>query len=218
MINTALLDTVKVADIMATEFDHVNEDLPLRVAAGLIRNRRGSALVVNTGDDSPSIISEFNIVRAVEEFGDISERTVGQHRTHIAVAAEPDWTLGRALDTMLQGSFRHLIVMDNGELVGLMRLRDIFVALSEDSFHAEPPHDTAEFGALVGDDVSGVIRTYRKSAKQHWVSIKCPCELDWLEIVTGQAETRDDLTLAEIELLWNQRGACPAISEGGAGD
>lgn len=218
MIKTELLETAKVADIMTTEFDHVNDDLPLRVAAGLIRNRRGSALVVDTGDDSPSIISEFNIVKAVEEHGDLSGRTVGQHLTRIAVAAAPDWPLGRALDTMLQGGFRHLIVVDDNELVGMMRLRDIFVRISDDSYHASPNQDTAELGALVTEDLSRVLQLYRKSAKQHWVAIKCPCQLDWLEIVVSQAEMRSDLTIDEIGLLWEQRQECPALHEGGAGD
>ena len=51
--------------------------------------------------------------------------TVGQHRTDDLVAAAPDWTLEQAAHAMVRGNFRHLIVIDGGEVTGLLSMRDI---------------------------------------------------------------------------------------------
>ncbi len=217
MIDNSVLATVTVREIMTTDFERVTEDVPLREAAGMIRRRRGRALVVE-GKDSPSIISEFDIVKAVDDHDSLDELTVGDRHTQIAIAGEPSWTLGRALETMLQGGFRHLIVLENGDVVGMLRMRDIVRRLTSESYHAEPAQDTVEVDAAVAEDTTRLIKSFSRSAKQHWSAIKCPCELDWLEVVIGQAETRDDLTADEILTLWEQRQPCPALHEGGAGD
>jgi signal-transduction protein with cAMP-binding, CBS, and nucleotidyltransferase domain len=218
MIDTSVLESIPVGGVMTTDFDRVEADMPLREAVALIRARRGAALVVDAGDDSPSIISEFDIVKAIDDHGSLDGLTVADRRTKIAVAGEPSWTLGHALDTMLRGGFRHLIVMENGDVVGMMRMRDIIRRLTAGSYHVEPGQDTVEFSAQVAEDTTRLIKSFRRSAKQHWVAIKCPCELDWVEILIDQAETRDDLTSDEILALWEQRQPCPALHEGGAGD
>lgn len=218
MIDTSVLDNIRVSGVMTTDFDRVDGATPLREAVALIRARRGGALVVEAGDETPSIISEFDIVKAVDDHGSLDGLTVADRRTQIAVAGEPDWTLGHALDTMLRGGFRHLIVIENGDVVGMMRMRDIIRRLTAGSYHAEPGKDTVEFSVEVGEDTTRLIKSFRRSAKQHWVAIKCPCELDWVEILIDQAKSREDLTAAEILALWEQRQPCPALHEGGAGD
>lgn len=218
-MDTSILQSAQVGEVMQREFDVVSPDLSLREAAGMIRRRHGRAMVVEAGDASPSIFTEFDIVKAVDDIGDIGHVTVGERLTRVAVAGDPGWTLSRAIETMLQGGFRHLIVIEDGVVVGMVSMRDIVRRLTDDAFHAEPDQDTADLGAHVAADTTRAIHLHRRSAKQHWVSIKCPCELDWLEVIIGQAELRSDLTFDEIETLWEQRQPCPALhAAGGAGD
>ena len=39
--------------------------------------------------------------------------------------ASPNWTLEQAASAMVSGNFRHLIVVDGAEVVGLLSMRDI---------------------------------------------------------------------------------------------
>jgi CBS domain-containing protein len=41
------------------------------------------------------------------------------------VVAAPDWTLEQAAQAMVQGNFRHLVVIEHGEVAGLLSMRDI---------------------------------------------------------------------------------------------
>jgi CBS domain-containing protein len=41
------------------------------------------------------------------------------------VFASPEWTLAHAADAMVRGNFRHLVVIDGDEVVGLLSMRDI---------------------------------------------------------------------------------------------
>ena len=50
---------------------------------------------------------------------------MADHRTADVVFAAPGWTLEQAAATMTGGGFRHLIVIEAGEVTGLLSMRDI---------------------------------------------------------------------------------------------
>jgi CBS domain-containing protein len=41
------------------------------------------------------------------------------------VFASPDWTLQQAAETMVRSGFRHLVVIEGQEVIGLLSMRDI---------------------------------------------------------------------------------------------
>ena len=41
------------------------------------------------------------------------------------VFASPEWTLQQAAETMVRSGFRHLVVIEGGEVIGLLSMRDI---------------------------------------------------------------------------------------------
>jgi CBS domain-containing protein len=219
-INTVLLQSSTVGEAMG-KVHLVLANTPISVASEIFRKNRGRALVVDTGDDSPSIFTEFDVVKMVAAGESPGGKTVADFHTRTVVAAKPSWSLERALHTMMVGQFRHLIVVDNAELVGMLAMRDILDMVVE---HAEEPvaaavDETVEIAAIVPDDSARLLHNLRRSAKQHWVSIKCDCELDWIEVVIGQAEERTDLDAQELQELWDQRPLCPTLnSMGGGGD
>ena len=51
--------------------------------------------------------------------------TIGNHLTSRATFADGDWSLEEAADAMASGGFRHLVVVEGGELVGIISMRDI---------------------------------------------------------------------------------------------
>ena len=58
--------------------------------------------------------------------------------------AAPDWSLERAAEAMVRGGFRHLVVVDGGELVGVLSMRDIVRCWVQDGATSELPRDVAE--------------------------------------------------------------------------
>ena len=65
-INTTLLQSATVEDAMGP-VHLVLSHTPVATAAKLIHETRGRALVVDTGDDSPSIFTEFDVINNAAE-------------------------------------------------------------------------------------------------------------------------------------------------------
>lgn len=98
----------------------------LRAVARLMSERRvGAAVVMDPDGHGPGIITERDILVAVGEGQEPDAETVAEHLTRDVVYAAPDWSLEEAAAAMVQGNFRHLIVLDAGETVGILSVRDI---------------------------------------------------------------------------------------------
>lgn len=217
-MDSTVLQTATVEQAMH-EFDKVSPATPLTDAAAIMRDHHGRALIVETADGSPAIFTEHDIVKVVSRGESLEGKTVGDHHTRVVIAASPDWSLGHAVDTMNTGKFRHLVVVDGGRTVGVIGMREILLAMLEPGDHPEPSQDTVEFSAQVKEDATHLLHNLRRSAKQHMAAQKCPCELDWLEVLIGQAEERPDLSADELQQLWERRQPCPVLnSMGGGGD
>lgn len=217
-MDSTVLQIANVAKALQP-YDTVSPDMPLTEAAALMRDHHGRALLVETEDGSPAIFTEHDIIKIVGSGESLKGKIVGDFHTRIAVAASPDWSLGRAADTMKTGQFRHLVVMDKGRIVGLIGMREVLLAMLEPEDHPEPNEDTVEFGTHVKEDAGHLLHNLRRSAKQHMSATKCLCELDWIEVLIGQIEDRPDLLRDELAQLWEHRQPCPALySMGGGGD
>jgi CBS domain-containing protein len=57
------------------------------------------------------------------------------------VAGAPGWTVVKAVRTMVEGGFRHLLVMEMQDPVGIVSLRDLMDAMAEMVQEAEPASD-----------------------------------------------------------------------------
>ena len=98
----------------------------LREAARMMAIQRVGAAVVHDPERSGiGILTERDVLNAVGADQDPDEELVADHRTTDVVFASPDWTLERASETMVAGGFRHLVVVDGGEVTGLLSMRDI---------------------------------------------------------------------------------------------
>jgi CBS domain-containing protein len=117
-----------VGDVMRRDLVIVGTDTSLRKAAELMTSRKVGSAIVRT-DDNPGIISERDILRAVAEGADPESKTVGDYMTWDAVVAFPSWNLDKAISTMIEGGFRHLIVVDDGIEVGVLSIRDLAAQL-----------------------------------------------------------------------------------------
>ena len=105
----------------------------LRALASLMAERGvGAAVVVDPDAAGPGIITERDVLVAVARGADPDTELVADHLTTSAVYAAPDWSLDRAALTMVDGGFRHLVVVDRGDVVGMLSVRDIVRCWTED--------------------------------------------------------------------------------------
>ena len=105
----------------------------LRAVARLMSERRvGAAVVMDPDGHGPGIITERDILVAIGDGQDPDAETVAEHLTRDVVYAGSDWSLEEAAVAMVQGNFRHLIVLDGGETVGILSVRDVVRCWTED--------------------------------------------------------------------------------------
>jgi len=98
----------------------------LRQAAKMMAERKvGAAVVLDPDGEGPGILTERDVLESVAAGQDPDVEICGDHLTPDAVTAEPDWDLGRAAAAMVKGGFRHLVVCDEREVVGIISVRDI---------------------------------------------------------------------------------------------
>jgi CBS domain-containing protein len=98
----------------------------LRQAAKLMAARNvGAAVVYDTDGSGYGIITERDVLRSIAAGQDPDQETADDHLTRDVVFAAPDWSLDEAAAAMLRGGFRHLIVMDGGDVTGVLSMRDV---------------------------------------------------------------------------------------------
>jgi CBS domain-containing protein len=98
----------------------------LREAAErMVEKGTGAALVSDDEMPVPSIVTERDILTSLARGEDPDAEPVSEHMSEGVVAAAPDWSLERAAAEMSKRGIRHLVVFDEGELVGVLSIRDI---------------------------------------------------------------------------------------------
>ncbi len=100
---------------------HTIRDAARRMMAG----GTGAAIVFDPELPGPGIITERDVLAVAGRDQDIDHELVRDHLTSELVYAEPDWPLHRAAEAMTAGRFRHIAVIEDGEIVGILSMRDI---------------------------------------------------------------------------------------------
>jgi CBS domain-containing protein len=112
----------------------------LRDAAdAMCRRNVGAAIVLDPDAPGPGVITERDILRAIGSGEDPDQEKVADHLTSDLTFAAPDWSLERAAAAMVRGGFRHLVVVDGGELAGILSMRDIVRCWTQDGATSEVP-------------------------------------------------------------------------------
>jgi CBS domain-containing protein len=136
---------MQVRDGMSSMVLTVGPGHSLQAAARLMSQRRvGAAVVLDPDAAGPGILTERDILDAVGAGQDLSAELVGAHLTSDVVFAAPDWSLEEAAVAMVRGGFRHLIVCDQAEIVGILSVRDVVRCWTDDGAICDVPESAAE--------------------------------------------------------------------------
>ena len=130
---------------MSTTVVTVNPGATLHEAARAMADRKvGAAVVLDPEQPGPGIITERDVLQSVGQGQNPDTERVGDHLSSDITFAAPDWSLERAAEAMVRGGFRHLVVVDGGEMVGVLSMRDIVRCWVMDGATSELPRDVAE--------------------------------------------------------------------------
>ncbi|MDG9716631.1 cyclic nucleotide-binding/CBS domain-containing protein [Streptomyces sp. DH24] len=115
-----------VRDAMSTVVLTIGPDHTLRQAAALMSARRvGAAVVLDPDAGGIGILTERDVLNSLGLGQDPDTERAHAHTTTDVVFAAPSWTLEEAASAMAHGGFRHLVVLDGGEPLGVVSVRDI---------------------------------------------------------------------------------------------
>ena len=99
----------------------------LAAAVKLLAERRIGAVVILGADHHiVGILSERDIVRALAEHGPtVLSKPVGQVMTRNVTTCSEDNTIGELMGRMTTGKFRHMPVVEQGKLIGIVSIGDV---------------------------------------------------------------------------------------------
>jgi CBS domain-containing protein len=86
----------------------------------------GAVVVVDASMSVLGIVSERDVVRVIARHGAAAlEDQVSRHMTPKVTTATGDDTIEYVMQTMTEGRFRHLPVVEDGRLIGLVSIGDV---------------------------------------------------------------------------------------------
>lgn len=131
---------MQVREGMSTVVLTIGPHHTLREAARLMGERGvGAAVVLDPDAPGPGILTERDVLQSIGRGEDPDREYVGAHLTSDVVYAAPDWSLEEAASAMVHGAFRHLIVLNGGEIIGVLSVRDIVRVWTGDGATCDMP-------------------------------------------------------------------------------
>ncbi|MCG2630908.1 CBS domain-containing protein [Bradyrhizobium sp. WYCCWR 13023] len=104
----------------------VAPDAKLAAAVKLLGEKKIGAVLVMDQSRLEGVLSERDIVRVLGERGaGVLDEAVSQVMTRKVVSCKETDTVAELMEMMTTGKFRHLPVVDNGKVVGLISIGDI---------------------------------------------------------------------------------------------
>lgn len=114
-----------VREVMSTGLHYVNPTTTVGEAVALMAQHRIGSTLVMEGTRLVGIFTERDTVRALSNSYDAPSHDVASWMTPDPMTVTPDTPTGDALKTMLANNFRHLPVMENGDVIGIVSIRDL---------------------------------------------------------------------------------------------
>jgi CBS domain-containing protein len=142
---------MKVQTILAkkgTNVVTIHPEQTLREAARLLAERNiGALVVVNEAARPVGILSERDIIRAAARHDDAFSWPVSDIMTRELITGVPQDDVRSVMHTMTEKRFRHLPILEHGELVGIVSIGDV-VKAQRDEYQGEL--DTLQIQVIAG--------------------------------------------------------------------
>lgn len=129
MSDDVVVDELPVSILLGGEVHRTTPDATLVEIASILTKYDVGALVIDDGDDEAvAIISERDVVRALAD-----HRNAANVKAHQIASDRLRWcneedTIGTVAAQMVENYIRHMLVERDGDLVGVVSLRDVLGA------------------------------------------------------------------------------------------
>ena len=132
MLVQAILKSKPSQDIIT-----ISPESPVSEAVSLLSAKRiGTVVVSDNGTTPDGVLSERDIVRELGRRGSAClKELVGDMMTKSPVTCTPEDTADKVLAVMTDGRFRHMPVMDNDRMVGVISIGDVVKARLDELSH-----------------------------------------------------------------------------------
>ncbi len=135
---------MKVRDGMTSVVLTVGPAHTLREASRLMSARRvGAAVVMDPESPGPGIITERDLMDSVGAGQDPDAERVADHLSANLVFATPQWSLEEAAVAMVRGHFRHLVITEDGDVAGILSVRDVVRCWTDDGAQCDVPESAS---------------------------------------------------------------------------
>ena len=117
-------------DVAIRHLVTVSPSSTIRRAARVMADRGVGAAVVVDRERVAGIVTERDLLHSLAGGGDPDEVAVEAVMTRDVVSGAPGWDVLRAMRVMNDGGFRHLLVMEMDDPIGIVSLRDLMECLA----------------------------------------------------------------------------------------
>ena len=93
--------------------------------AKLAEHNVGALIVSSDGETVDGIVSERDVVRHLHHDGTVINNTVGAIMTEVVETCAPESTVDELMEIMTRRRFRHVPVVKDGKLVGIVSIGDV---------------------------------------------------------------------------------------------
>jgi CBS domain-containing protein len=114
-----------VREVMTTHLHYVAPSTRVGEAVAIMAQYRIGSVLVMEGARLVGIFTERDTVRALARSPDAPDHPVSKWMTQDPVTVTPDIPSQETLRTMLDAGFRHLPVIEAGEVAGIVSIRDL---------------------------------------------------------------------------------------------
>lgn len=120
------MNVATILKAKGTEVETVSPDMTLGDVARLLAAKRIGAVLVMEGQRLSGILSERDIVKAIGHSGvEALERSAREVMTSRIVTCGLNDSVDELMDRMTEGRFRHLPVVENDRLAGIISIGDV---------------------------------------------------------------------------------------------
>lgn len=143
---------MQLADLMATDVLAVSPDTTIADAARRMVTRETGAAVVIEDGNLVGVISERDLMRTIPDACS-PETPVSERMSGHVMTASPRTSVPEAMAIMIEGHFRHLPVVEDGRVLGIVSMRDLMswtsLRLRLGPLEADDDIDSAELLATI---------------------------------------------------------------------
>lgn len=116
---------IPISSVRMTKPRVVSPSQSVREAVATMKDDPTGAVVVVSEGKTVGIFTDRDVLKKIAAKAGALDEQVGKYMTHDPVVLREDDTMAYALNKMGDGGFRHIPVTREGELVGMITVRDV---------------------------------------------------------------------------------------------